>query len=66
MVNIKKRIYVFGTVVMALILLGGAMFVWNLIGSNGKQQDKVYSGAKLVYHRPLNIIEGNSLHGYNG
>lgn len=59
MVNVKKRIYIFSFIVLALVLLGSAIFMWNLIGNYGKQQDKIYSGAKLVYNTPRypNLIE---------
>ncbi|NLI59828.1 MAG: hypothetical protein GX375_00155 [Clostridiales bacterium] len=52
MVNTKKRAYTIGLIVLALIILGSAVLIWNIIDNNGKQQDKVYSGAKLIYNIP--------------
>ena len=52
MVNVKKRIFIMGFIILGLVLLGSAILVWGLIGNYGKQQDKVYSGAKLVYNLP--------------
>ncbi|HZJ82523.1 MAG TPA: hypothetical protein VFD57_01800 [Clostridia bacterium] len=48
MVNTRKRIYTIGLVILTLVLLGSGIWIWNFIGNYGKQQDKTYSGAKLV------------------
>mgnify|MGYP006894387824 CR=1 FL=1 len=51
MVNVKKRTYIIGFIILGLVILGSAIIAWNLISNYDKQQDKVYSGAKLVYIR---------------
>lgn len=48
MVNIKRRIYLIGLVILSLVLFGVSIFLWNFFENQGKQQDKIYSGAKLV------------------
>jgi hypothetical protein len=54
----KKRIYILVFVVFSLVLLWGAILIWDLVGNYGKQQDKTYSGAKFVHsilEHPLKI-----------
>lgn len=61
MVNVKKRTYIVGFIILALVLIGSIILVWGLMGNYGKQQDKVYSGAKLVYEMP-EPIEPTNVH----
>ncbi|HZJ58477.1 MAG TPA: hypothetical protein VFD89_09630 [Clostridia bacterium] len=58
MIKTKKRIYILIFIILGLALLGSAVIIWDVMGNYGKQQDKVYSGAKLVYSiidHPLKI-----------
>lgn len=64
MVNAKKRTYIIAFIILALVLLGSAILVWDLVIKNHKQQDKIYSGAKLVFIKPQNITIDNDY--YNG
>ncbi|NLN41635.1 MAG: hypothetical protein GX160_06575 [Clostridiales bacterium] len=60
MINVKKRYYIIGLIILTVIILCSTMLIWNLINNNGKQQDKVYSGAKYVYISPqLSITKGD-------
>lgn len=52
MINIRKRSYIIGLIILAVIILCSTLLVWNLIINYDKQQDKVYSGAKFVYINP--------------
>ncbi|MFY9295204.1 MAG: hypothetical protein WBI88_04185 [Caldicoprobacterales bacterium] len=52
MINIKKWNYVIGFILLAMIVIGSGLLIWNIMSNNNKQQDKVYSGAKLVYFTP--------------
>lgn len=63
MVKIKKRIYVLGSIILALTLIGGALLIWDIFSGYGKQQDKVYSGAKLVYSTQEYLLIDNKSNG---
>lgn len=63
MVDIRKRIYIIGFIILGLILLSSAIFVWDLVAKHDKQQDKIYSGAKLVYSAPGYSTLGNGFDG---
>jgi hypothetical protein len=59
----KIRIYIFMFIIFSLILLGAAFLIWDLVGNYGKQQDKIYSGAKFVHsileHPPkIGLLDG--------
>lgn len=45
-----KRSYIILFVLLALVLMGGVILLWSLLGNLDAKQDKIYSGAKFVYN----------------
>ncbi|NLJ40887.1 MAG: hypothetical protein GX352_04670 [Clostridiales bacterium] len=48
MINIKKRVVIFSSIIIGIIVLISAVFVWDLAKKSGKKQDKTFQGARLV------------------